>query len=288
MQSMTGYAFVENSTEQFSYTVELKTLNSRYLEIYTNVPRVMRNEENEINSILKESFSRGKLEINIDIFDWVDTRPVSLNTDLIRKYYKELEKVHDSLIIKEPLKFESVLTLEGLINRDRTVLSDKSMKDIYKTIEAVIRKTIEMRKKEGSSIKKDLTTCLGEISDSVTKVKDLAKDVSSDKMDQLRKRLESLTGSKMDDVRMYTEIAILSDKLDINEEIVRLNDHQKKFKAILKEKDSVGKKLDFIAQEMFREINTIASKANSSEVSHIVVDVKNNIEKIREQCRNIV
>ncbi len=285
---MTGYAFVENSTEQFSYTVELKTLNSRYLEIYTNVPRVMRNEENEINSILKESFSRGKLEINIDIFDWVDTRPVSLNTDLIRKYYKELEKVHDSLIIKEPLKFESVLTLEGLINRDRTVLSDKSMKDIYKTIEAVIRKTIEMRKKEGSSIKKDLTTCLGEISDSVTKVKDLAKDVSSDKMDQLRKRLESLTGSKMDDVRMYTEIAILSDKLDINEEIVRLNDHQKKFKAILKEKDSVGKKLDFIAQEMFREINTIASKANSSEVSHIVVDVKNNIEKIREQCRNIV
>lgn len=287
MESMTGYAHTESSTEQFSFSIEVKTLNSRYFESFVNLPKVLRSEENEITSFIKEFIQRGKIELNIEIFDWVDNRPVSINADLIRKYYRELQKVHDSLIIKEPLRFESILSLDGLTSRERSVLTQKSHDDIYRTLEATIKKTIEMRKKEGLAIKKDLTACMNEIAENAAQVKNLARAVMTDKRDQLQKRIESLMNGRIDDTRLYTEIAILADKLDINEEIVRLGDHLKKFKAVMKEKDQTGKKLDFVAQEMFREVNTIASKSNSSDISHLVVEMKNSIEKIREHCRNI-
>ena len=108
------------------------------------------------------------------------------------------------------------------------------------------------------------------------------------KKETLKKRIEALAGAKVDDVRLYTEIAILSDKLDINEEIIRFKDHIQKFNALMKSGDQIGKKLDFIAQEMFREVNTIGSKSNNSEIAHLVVDIKNHIEMIREHCRNVV
>ena len=287
MESMTGYAYTESSTEQFSFSIEVKSLNSRYFESYVNLPRILRSEESEITSVLKEYIQRGKLELNIDIFDWNDIRPVSINAELIKKYYRELQKVHDSLIIREPLRFESILSLDGLTSKEKSILSEKSRADIYKNLELTIKKAIEMRKKEGNAIKKDLTTCMNSITDSAALVKNLTRTVTQDKKDQLQKRIESLLNGRLEDSRLYTEIAILADKLDINEEIIRLGDHLKKFKTVMKEKDQTGKKLDFIAQEMFREVNTIASKSNSSEISHLVVDMKNQIEKIREHCRNI-
>jgi len=288
MESMTGYGYIEGVAEQFSYSVEIKSLNSRYLETNVNLPRILRNEENLYHSVLKNSFSRGKVDLSIEIFDWVDVKPVSLNVELIKKYYNELFQIHDRLMIREPLQFESVLGLDGIAQRERSIISDKSQKDINKTMELVIKKTLEMRKKEGVATKKDIINSLSEITANTAEIKSAAKHIAKDKNDQLKKRIEALAGDKIDDVRLYSEIAILADKIDINEEIVRLTDHLKKFKAIMKDRDQIGKKLDFISQEMFREINTIVSKANSSEISHMGVEVKNHIDKIREQCRNIV
>jgi len=288
MQSMTGYSFIERSMKQFSFSVELKSFNSRYLEIFINLPRILRNEENKFNNILKKWFTRGKLELTIDIFDWVETKPVSLNKNLIKKYFRELKKIHKELMVKEPLKFESILVLDGIIQRDRTVIADRSIKDIYQALELVIKKTIEMRKKEGSAIKADLTNYNVQIAKDVEKIKGLSKNVGKVKMELLKKRIDSLSRSNINNDRAYIEIAILADKLDINEEIVRLKDHLRKFKSILSDKDQIGRKIDFISQEMFREINTIASKSNNSEISHLVVDVKNCIEKVREHSRNIV
>ena len=285
---MTGYSFIERSMKQFSFSVELKSFNSRYLEIFINLPRILRNEENKFNNILKKWFTRGKLELTIDIFDWVETKPVSLNKNLIKKYFRELKKIHKELMVKEPLKFESILVLDGIIQRDRTVIADRSIKDIYQALELVIKKTIEMRKKEGSAIKADLTNYNVQIAKDVEKIKGLSKNVGKVKMELLKKRIDSLSRSNINNDRAYIEIAILADKLDINEEIVRLKDHLRKFKSILSDKDQIGRKIDFISQEMFREINTIASKSNNSEISHLVVDVKNCIEKVREHSRNIV
>ncbi len=288
MESMTGYAFLEKSSEQFSYSIEIKSLNAKYLEVYVNLPKILRHEENEYIQIVKKNFKRGKIELSIDIFDWNSTKPVSLNLDLMKKYYHELEALHKTLKIKEPLKFEALLTLEGITQRERTSLSEKSKKEMLNVLDTVINKTIDMRKKEGISIKKDITASLAIINKDALKIKTLSKKVLEDKKENLKIRLKSLTDGNIDNNRLYGEIAILADKLDINEEIVRLNDHLDKFKVMLKEKEQQGRKFDFLAQELFREINTIASKSNNSEISQIAVEIKNHIDKIREHCRNIV
>lgn len=288
MDSMTGYAFLEKSTEQFSYSVELKSLNSRYLEIYVNVPKIIKNEENELHNLLKQRFGRGKLELTIDIFDWVVSKPIAINSEMIKKYYRELHRVHRELGVSEPLRFESVLKLDGISQRDRSAISRTSRSDIYATISRVVDRALEMRKKEGAAIRKDLTKLVSEIGSHTGAVKNAAKNSVKDKKEALKKRIENAAGSKVDDVRLYTEIAILADKLDINEEIIRLKDHIQKFNAMVKAGGQIGKKLDFLAQEMFREVNTIGSKSNNAEIAHTVVDMKNHIEMIREHCRNVV
>ena len=288
MESMTGYAFIEMSTDQFSYSVEIKSLNAKYLEVYVNLPKILRNEENDYIKILKKAFSRGKIELNIDLFDWNNTKPVALNKELIIKYYKELKDIHKSLKLTDSLKFESLLTLEGVTQRERSVLTNKAKKDILKSLNMVIKKALEMRKKEGAVIKKDIISSLDQIAKDSGKIKALSGAMLNEKKDNLKKKLITITDGLIDNSRIYSEIALLADKLDINEEIVRLNDHLKKFKSLMNDKDQMGRKLDFISQELFREINTIASKSNSSEISHLAVNVKNHIDKVREHCRNIV
>ena len=288
MESMTGYAFLEKNLEEFSYSMEIKSLNAKYLEVYVNLPKILKNEENNYIQIIKKYFRRGKIELSIDIFDWNSTKPVSLNLALMKKYYSELKTLHKSLKVKEPLKFESLLMLEGITQRARTVLSNKSKKEILNTLAVVINKVIDMRKKEGDSIKKDISLSLSIIEKDVAKIKNISKKSNEDKKELLKSKLKNLTDGHIDNNRLYGEIAFLADKLDINEELVRLNDHLGKFKIMFKEKDQQGRKFDFLAQELFREVNTIASKSNNSEISHIVVDVKNYIDKIREQCRNII
>jgi len=288
MESMTGYAFLEKNSEQYSYSIEIKSLNAKYLEIYVNLPRILKHEENDYIQILKKKFSRGKIELSIDIFDWSSTKPVSLNLDLIQKYYRELGMLYKTLKIKDPVNIESLLALEGITQRERTVLSEKSKKDMLISLDNVINKVIEMRKKEGASIKKDIVLNLSLISKNCSKIKTLTKNVIDEKKKNLRTRLDEISQGVLDNNRIYGEIALLADKLDINEELVRLNDHIEKFKSMLKLQDQLGRKFDFLAQELFREINTIASKSNNSEISHLSVDIKNYIDKIREHCRNIV
>ena len=288
MESMTGYAFLEKSTDQFSYSVELKSLNSKYLEVFVNLPRTLRNDENGFSAMVKKHFSRGKIELNIDLFDWNSSRPVSINGELLKKYYHELQAVHRSLKIKEPFKFEFLFALEGITYRERSSISEKSRKDIISSIETVIRKALDMRKKEGGALKKDITSSLSQINRDVNKIKMLSKNAVNEKKELLITRLKNITNGTIDNSRLYSEISLLAEKLDINEELVRLGDHIEKFKIIMKENNQIGRKLDFLCQELFREINTIASKSNNSSISQHVVDVKNSIEKIREQCRNVV
>ncbi|HMB20232.1 MAG TPA: DUF1732 domain-containing protein, partial [Spirochaetota bacterium] len=171
---------------------------------------------------------------------------------------------------------------------ERSILSEKSRNDIYTSLEKVVQKTIEMRIKEGKAIKKDIQHSLAVISDDVKKVSKMAVNIAKNQYARLQSTLESLANARVDESRLYTEAAILADKQDINEEISRLQDHIKKFKSLMGESGQVGKQLDFLAQEMFREINTIGAKSNSSQISHLVVEMKNHIDKIREQCRNVV
>ncbi len=134
MESMTGYAFIEKSTGQFSFSIELKSLNSKYIETFINLPRVLRNDENEIDGMLKKRFGRGKLELSIDIYDWTSTRAVAINRDLLKKYYSEIKKAAKELKIADQFSIDSLLTLEGVVQKEKSVLSEKSRADVFSTI----------------------------------------------------------------------------------------------------------------------------------------------------------
>jgi uncharacterized protein (TIGR00255 family) len=256
--------------------------------VFVNLPGILRNDENEFAAMVKKTFTRGRIELNIDLFDWNTAKPVSINGELLKKYYREILAVHKSLGIGEPFRFESILNLDGVTHKERSSISPESRRDIINSIEAVIKKTADMRKKEGTALRKDIASLLSLIGSDVNRIRLLSKKAVEEKKKLLVNRLGEITGGSIDNNRLYSEISILAEKLDINEELVRLDDHLKKFKIIIKDKGQIGRKLDFLCQELFREINTIASKSSNSAISQHVVEVKNNIEKIREQCRNVV
>jgi uncharacterized protein (TIGR00255 family) len=288
MESMTGYAFVESGTDQFSYSVELKTLNSRYLEVYVNLPRQLRNEEIDIQKLLRKRFERGKIELSLDVFDWKTAQIININSDLIKKYYFELDSIRRELLLDEPISLNSLLALEGISQRERSVISENSRKKFYASIERVCADALIMRKRDGVATGKDIIKLLDSVSRSSKGIKSLSKNAASGKKKELQARLENLIGSSLNENRLIAEIAILADRLDINEELVRLSDHILKFKSSMKNDVQTGRNLDFLAQEMFREANTIGSKSNNAEIAHLVVEIKNSIEKIREHCRNLV
>jgi uncharacterized protein (TIGR00255 family) len=287
MESMTGYAVVEKATEQFSFSIEIKSVNSKYVETYLNLPRFMKDDEYEIELLLKKRYARGKIELSIDIHDWLESRPVMINRDLLRKYYREVSAVTEELGAGGRFSVDALLALDGVVQKERSTLSEKSRADIFSGIELAVEKHIRTRLREGDATRKDLLKSLASISRSVVRIEKLSKNVSRALYDKLRASLEQLMKARPEDTRLYTEVAILADKQDINEEVQRLRDHIEKFKQLAVGEGQTGKQLDFLAQEMFREINTISSKSASSEIAHLVVDVKNAIDKIREQCRNI-
>ena len=288
MESMTGYAIVEKRSDQFSFTVEIKSLNSRYLEINMNLPRPLRNLEFTFNDVLKEIFSRGKLELTIELFNWKNKNPVSLNHDAIETYYHELSAIRKKLGVTEPLRLDTVILLEGITQKNNAVVFEEYHPQIMAALNETVKKTIDMRRREGISIKKDLDRLVRAISRDTVKIRSLARKQKKEKIDRLREKIMTITRNRVDDGRIYSEVAMLAEKLDINEEIVRIGDHLKKFREVAASREQIGRKLDFLAQEIFREINTIGSKSNSAEISQQVVNVKDTIEKIREQCRNII
>lgn len=288
MESMTGYAFAEGRSEQFSFSVSLRSVNSKYLELNYNFPRILKNYEDELLAKAKEKLERGKLDFTIEIYDWHTEKNIIINNELLRKYVTELDRVVGEFGNRHTYSLDNILSLDGVIRSEKSEISEKSYKELVKTVDQVIKQAIQMRLKEGLSTQRDMLEIVRNISLDLDKIKKLSQRVVSDYYDKIKSRMQKISGGNIDDARLYTEVAILADKLDINEEIVRLNDHMKKFKLVVKEKGQLGRKLDFIAQEMFREINTIASKSNNSEISLLSVNIKNNIDKIREQCRNVI
>ncbi|MBN2433667.1 MAG: YicC family protein [Spirochaetes bacterium] len=288
MESMTGYASVEGKTEQFSFSIEVKTLNTKFLEIYINLPRIIRQEENAYSSIVKEYINRGKVEVNFDLFDWNEERQVSVNTALIKAYYDQLLTVESKIIGDRKFNIDAILGFDGVVAKGRTSITPSSFEKLTVAYHKALKNAVKMRREEGKSIEKDILLSIKNIGVNVQKITKLTKNSALDQYQKLKERVSGLVGEGADTQRLYTEFALLSDRLDINEELSRLKDHMAKFKNTCSEKGPIGKKLDFIAQEMFREINTIASKSNRSDVAHCVVDVKNLIDKIREQCRNVV
>lgn len=289
-RSMTGYGRGIKANPAYSITIDLKAVNHRYLELYFKIPRAYSFIEDKLRRHLTSRLSRGKIEVTVTIEKLLsDEILVELNRPLLNSYFKAIDELTTEFNIKGKPDLTTILNLPDAM---RTVQPAEDQEQIGALAEEVLNKAIDnllkMRYTEGSQLALDLEDKLASLSELWRQLSEFAPEMVTDYRLRLAKRIQELTeGVEVDPNRLATEVAIFADKSDINEELVRIESHIHQFRKTLDLNEPVGRKLDFIVQELNREINTIGSKANDLRISQIVIQFKSELEKIREQIQNI-
>lgn len=289
--SMTGFGRGEATDEGISITVETKSVNSRYLDISLRLPQSLQDKELEVKEIVQERINRGKINVNVRINKAETGEPdVQINPKLVEGYRRLLDR------LREAAHIEQEITLSDLLQFNDIFISREEDEQTLETIWNLTRRAtgqaldqlVKMRAQEGSQLKEDLINRVNHIDAKMEIVQKLTDGRAEEARDKLLERIRSLVDEDLiDKDRLELEIAVLVDKMDITEELVRLQSHVKFFKEAVEHEDSVGRRLNFLSQEMNREINTIGSKANSSEISQHVVHAKESLEQIKEQIQNV-
>jgi uncharacterized protein (TIGR00255 family) len=281
---MTGYGSTTLEINKFKFDIELKTLNSRYLDNNISLPNFLSSIEIEVGNILKKRLLRGKIELRVKSSS-SDGNSVKFNQDVIKKYIKDLKNISE---FDESNLLKSVINLPNSIDKPEIIITKSNLNNFYKAIDTVINNVISFRLKEGLNTEKDIKISIKEISNMSDKIIGLSSDHKKFLKDQLEKKSQEYN-IIIDKSRYEQEVFYYLEKIDINEELVRLDSHLKYFNDILKDKQiEKGKKLGFICQEIGREINTIGSKANNSKIQSFVVEMKSSLEKLKEQSLNIL
>ncbi len=287
---MTGFGSARATFKQKSITVEIRSVNSKLTEIRFKLPQNYRDKEFEIKKILSDDVSRGKVEFALTIQDSDDSNDVSINKNLFKKYFNELNTLANELNIDKGDIIQTILKIPNVINSDLLKVEEEEWIIIQKTIQDAIQEFNKYRITEGAALETDLKERLHTILDLLTKV----NPHEVNRIHTLRQRLKQLLDDHLlteniDNIRFEQEILYYLEKLDINEEKVRLTQHCNYFIEELEGKEvQKGRKLGFICQEIGREINTLGAKAYASEIQRFVVMMKDELEKIKEQIANIV
>lgn len=290
IKSMTGYGRARAAENGFDITVEIKSVNHRYFEMYARIPRAYMQLEDRIRNYLQSRIVRGKLEVNISIDDKSsEINTVKLNKSLFEAYYGALKDVSDTYGLALDNSASVALRFPDVIAAEK---DDADIEKIWSSVLPVLTQAadsfIAQRETEGQRLSDDIQGKCKEIKGNVDYIEARSSQLISEYEKKLRARIEELLGdTKVDEQRLLTEVAIMADRLAIDEEIVRLNSHCLTLAEMLEKGVSNGKKMDFIIQEMNRETNTISSKIGDLDVTAKVIEIKTCIEKIREQVQNI-
>ncbi len=288
--SMTGYGKAEQIINERNIAVEIKSVNSRYFEFSARMPRTYVFLEDKIKKLINESVKRGKVELNLSVqsLNSQDVQ-VSVNKELAKSYFKAVKEI--SVLIGR----ENTLTPDALARFNDVLIHEKAQQDedsIWQDIQCVINKALEsfcaMRSQEAQNLKQDILMRVNMLEAYTKTVEELSEERVEKYKDKLYARLsEILQSTNIDEARILTEAAIFADKTAVDEETTRLKSHFEQYKEILNEEGAIGRKLDFLTQELNRETNTIGSKCNEISITRTVVEMKAEIEKIREQVQNI-
>ena len=294
MMSMTGYGKRELENSDISISVELKSINSRYLEVNHKIPRLFSEEEDAMLALVRKKLLRGKIILNVNYTLLNDNlNQINLNENKVNEYISISRKLNSSKVIKDELTIDRLLTLPEVIST-RTTSSNISYKRILsKSINDAISDLIIMRTKEGENLSKDILSRLKKIKKDLALIVKISERTQKEILRNYKKKIKSFFDDNdkiiLDDSRLLQEIVIFMEKKDIHEEITRLQSHIDLFvDCIVKGKNEKGKRMTFLLQEFLREINTIGSKTDNIKTSHLVVSIKTEIEKIREQVQNIL
>lgn len=287
-KSMTGYSKVQNETENISYLISIKTVNSKYLNIDIRIPETFSSMEIEIERFLRKKLKRGTVKVNIEIIFKEDIDLISLNIGLAKSYNDAFEKLKNELDISQNPSLDNFLRLRGIFNTEMSdELSNEVLAGIKSTLDNGIKKLNEDRQREGNELKIAMLDYLDKIQSNTLEIEKSASQMIAYYRDKLTKRIEELLDREVDKNRIEQEVVFFAEKADISEEVVRLKSHVKEFKKMLENETTSGIKLDFICQELNREFNTIASKSKTLEITKQAVEGKTNVNRLREQTQNI-
>ena len=284
--SMTGYGRARQMIGNKEITVELRSVNHRFLEYSSRVPRAYAYLEDKLKNLVKGSVSRGKVDVTLSVqtISGTDTQ-VIINHDLARSYLEALRDLAEDLQIKNDVSVSQMARFSDIFSVVKVEENEEEMwQAVQQVAQQAVQNFVDMRRAEGEKMKQDLLNRLQTIEQLVARVEELSPKTVENYTKRLYAILQSNT---VDDQRVLTEAAVFAEKIAVAEETVRLGSHIHQFRQILSSSEPVGRKLDFLVQEFNREANTIGSKAQDLEIARIVVDLKSEIEKIREQIQNI-
>ncbi len=288
--SMTGFAVLTQNMDDTEITCEMRSLNSRYLEIFVKLPQALRILEDTIKDTIRSKVSRGKISCVITTSSLIPAiQNLHIDSQTVELYTRLLDDIRKIAGIHEPIKLEHLLQFNEIFSfEESSEIDDAFQKAIVSVVETTLNILNENRAKEGANLVSDLLSRLEKIEHVVQELKPLAQQNPRQEFEKLYQRLQNLIQEqKIDRDRLEQEVAIIADRVDITEELVRLESHITLFRETIAKGSPAGKKLNFILQEMHREANTISSKNTMVEISHRAVMLKEEIEKIREQVQNI-
>lgn len=290
MNSMTGYGLFEKKCEDFYIKVEMKSVNNRYLDTNVRMPGSIMYAEEAVRSFIKSKIKRGKVDVFIN-FEYLDSSQVEIDIDyeLLNKYISISKELEENYGLSSDLSFSKIMKDSNIVKAQKADFDGDYIKEeLLKVLDEAAKDFLKSRAFEGEKIREDFKVKLDEVERLTYFIEERAPLSLKENENRLRERIaEFLQSSEVNEDRILTEIAIMLDKLSIDEEITRLKIHIQNFNDIINEEGPIGRKLDFLIQELNREANTIGSKSNDIEITSAVVMLKSEIEKLREQAQNV-
>lgn len=291
MRSMTGYGRGESSGDGFRITVELKTVNNRFLDVNLRIPGELSAFESELKRPITDRLSRGRVDMNLQ-YERTSDVEYELNRPLIAGYLSVLRELKEEFELKGEPDLNGIARLPNAVQAKSEEVSEDFVRGIEAAVNAALDELTVMRETEGASLRSVLETSLAVIDEQIPFVEERSDSVLEEYAERLRKKLDKIlsradTDTEIDEGRLAQEVAYLAEKSDIAEEVARLRSHIEQFRSIIAEDAPVGKRLDFLTQELNREANTIGSKTQILEVKEAALTMKAEIEKIREQVQNV-
>jgi len=290
--SMTGYGTASAQKEDLAVTVEIRTVNHRFLDMHTRISREFLSLEGKIKKSVRNTLDRGRVEVNVSIQRTGSTF-FTVNESLTRGYLEAVGRLRKNFDIEGSLDMKTVLNLPGILQNQDTLATDMNdtLSELTQTcLHSALEGVMQMRLQEGELLHADMKRYIANIEKAVDRIESLSETAAEDTLQKLQERIAQLipqSGAGIDPQRLAQEAALLADKSDISEEITRLKSHIGQYRLLMDAEEKTGKKLDFLLQEFFRETNTILSKSDNLEIANIAISIKQDIEKLREQVQNV-
>lgn len=289
IKSMTGYGKSSLSINSREYQVEIKTVNHKYIDVNIKMPRIISYLEEDIRKLVVSKIKRGKVDIQISFENYSkDGNEVKINTELAQIYIQSLRKLAEAENLSSNIEVTEITKLPDVLTIKSNLDENETKEELLQVVNEAIDKLIQMRKIEGEKISKDILDKIARIEQKNEEIFSLSTGLIEEYVVKLEARVkELLKTEELDKSRLMQEVVIYADKCSVEEEVTRLRSHIYQLRYLINSEEPIGKKMDFLIQEMNRETNTIGSKANNLEITNTVVDIKTILEDIREQIQNI-